>query len=196
MQVLVKLYEKTLIWAKHRHAPRYLAAVCFVEASVFPIPPYFMLAPMALSKPDKAANYAIIATIFSVAGGILGYFLGALVFYPIVLPIIEYFGYEHYYNAITARFQENGFLAVLLSGFMPMPFKVVAIAAGFMQVPLALFVLASIFGRGAKFFAVAMLIRLGGDKMEQQIKQIISKVGIIFVILAALILGLKLFKVF
>jgi membrane protein YqaA with SNARE-associated domain len=192
MQALVKLYDKTLQWAQHRHAPRYLAAVSFVEASIFPIPPYFMLAPMALSRPDRAVWYATIATIASVLGGVVGYLLGYLVFHPIVLPLIEYFGYEQAFDVITARFQENGFMAVLLAGFLPVPFKVIAIASGFMHVPLLLFLSGSILGRGVKFFAVALLIKFGGANIENNIRNILSKMGLVFVTLAVAVLGYKL----
>lgn len=195
MQLLVKLYDKTLQWAQHKNAPRYLAAVSFVEASVFPIPPYFMLAPMALSKPDKAYSYATVATVASVMGGVLGYLLGYLVFNPIILPVIQYLGYERAYEAITTLFQERGFIAVLIAGFLPMPFKVVAIASGFMQVSLPLFIVAAAIGRGMKFFAIATLMKFGGAKMEDKLRQIISKMGVVFVILTLAVLALKIFKV-
>jgi membrane protein YqaA with SNARE-associated domain len=191
MQFLVKLYDKTLQWAQHKHAARYLVAVCFVEASVFPIPPYFMLAPMALSRPERAVWYAAIATMGSVLGGLVGYALGYYVFQPLVLPVVEYFGYEHAYAAITARFQDHGFLAVLLAGFLPMPFKVVAIAAGFMHVSIPLFMLAAVFGRGTKFFAVSLVMKFGGVRMEGYIRDVIAKVGIVFVILAGTVIGYK-----
>jgi len=195
MQWLVNLYDKTLVWSQHKYAPRYLAAVSFVESSVFPIPPYFMLAPMALAKPDKALRYAFIATTASVLGGLVGYLLGYLVFTPVVLPIIELMGYTESYALVTQRFQEQGFIAILLAGFMPIPFKLVAIGAGVMHVPLGEFFLASIFGRGIKFYLVSVLIKLGGAKMEQRFRQIIAKLGVVLLGLAVLLVSLKLFKV-
>jgi membrane protein YqaA with SNARE-associated domain len=194
MQLLVRLYDRTLVWSQHKYAPGYLAAVSFIEASVFPIPPYFMLAPMALAKPSRAFQYALIATVASVFGGLLGYLLGYLVF-PLVLPIIEYFGYSAAYTAITAHFQEQGFWAILVAGFMPIPFKLIAIGAGFMRVPIWSFFLASILGRGVKFFAVSLLIRMGGAKMEQHVRNLIAKLGFIMLALVGVVVALKYSKV-
>ena len=195
MQWLVKLYDRTLIWSQHKNAPRYLAAVSFVEASVFPIPPYFMLAPMALSKPDKALQYAFIATTASVLGGVLGYLLGYLVFNPVVLPVLEYLGHVQNYELITQQLQAKGFWAVLIAGFTPIPYKLVAIGAGVMRIPIQEFLFASIFGRGLKFFLVAVVIRAGGLQMEQRVRQMIPKFGLIFISLVFFVLALKIFKV-
>lgn len=196
MRWLVKLYDKSLLWSQHVHAPRYLAAVSFVEASVFPIPPYFMLAPMAIAKPSKAYHYALIATLASVLGGVLGYMLGYWVFKPVALPIIDFMGYNATYQKVLELFQDKGFVAILIAGFTPLPFKLVAIGAGFVEVPLAAFFVASVFGRGLKFFAVALLVRVGGDKMAQRVRILIEKMGLIFLCIAAVIVGLKFLKVF
>ena len=179
MRWMVKLYDRSLQWAQHKHAPRYLAAVSFVEASVFPIPPYFMLAPMVLARPNKAYYFALLATIASVFGGILGYSLGALIFKPVVLPLIEYFGYDLVYQNIIHMFQEHGLLALLLLGLTPLPFKLIAIGAGFLSISLPLFVMVSIFSRGLKFFVVAILIKAGGANMKQYLRLIIGKLGIV-----------------
>lgn len=189
MRWMVKLYDKSLLWSQHTHAPRYLAAVSFVEASVFPIPPYFMLAPMAIARPNKAYHYALIATLASVFGGLLGYLLGYSVFKAIALPVIELFGYSATYERVLQLFQDRGFIAVLIAGFTPLPFKLVAIGAGFVEIPIASFFVASIFGRGIKFFAVALIIKAGGVKMEQHIRMIIQKFGLICLTLAALAVG-------
>jgi len=195
MQWLVKLYDQTLIWSQHRHAPRYLAAVSFVEASIFPIPPYFMLAPMAIARPNRALRFALIATVASVLGGLVGYLLGYYVFNPLVLPIIKFFGYGESYLLVTQRLQESGFLAILIAGFMPVPFKIIAIGAGVMQVPVMEFLLASVFGRGLKFYLVAVLIKLGGTQMEYHIRRAIEKSGLILMAAVVLVLVLKIFQV-
>jgi membrane protein YqaA with SNARE-associated domain len=199
MQWLVKIYDKTLVWSQHQHAPRYLAAVSFVESSVFPIPPYFMLAPMALAKPNKALQYALIATVASVLGGLLGYLLGYYVFVPVVLPVINFFGLMDSYVLVAQRFHDQSFwavfFAILVAGVMPIPYKIIAIGAGVMQVAVIPFVLASIIGRGLKFYLVSVLIKFGGVKMEQQIRQLIEKLGLILVCIALAVLGLKIFKV-
>ncbi len=191
MRWLVKLYDQTLIWSQHRHAPRYLAAVSFVEASVFPIPPYFMQAPMTLTKPHKAFVYALIATVASVSGGLLGYVLGWLVFKPVVVPVINALGYTDAYQDVIQLMQSLGFSAVMLAGFMPIPYKLVAIASGFVQINLVAFFLASCIGRGVKFFALALLIRIGGVKMEQHIRSLLEKFGLVCLFLVSLIIGLR-----
>lgn len=197
MRWLVSLYDKSLIWSQHAHAPRYLAAVSFVEASVFPIPPYFMLAPMALARPNKAYIYALIATVSSVLGGLVGYLLGYLLFNSVALPIIEFMGYATAYQKALALFETRGFWAVLIAGFTPLPFKLVAIGAGFAEIPIMSFFIATIFGRGVKFFAIAVLIKSGGVKMEQLMRALIAKLGLILLfIAAAIIISLKILKVF
>jgi membrane protein YqaA with SNARE-associated domain len=196
MKWMVKLYDKTLLWSQHQYAPHYLAAVSFVEASVFPIPPYFMLAPMALARPSKAIKYAMIATLASVFGGLLGYLLGYLVFQPLILPLLESFGYTAKYQHVSELLQAHGFVAVLIAGFMPIPYKLIAIAAGFTKLPLLGFFLASLVGRGVKFFAVALLIKAGGDRMEQHVRLMLEKLGLILCLgLVAVVFGLKFFKV-
>lgn len=179
MKWMVNLFDRALIWSQHRHAAWYLAAVSFVEASVFPIPPYFMLAPMALAKPNKALNYATIATIASVAGGLMGYLLGYLLFKPLVLPLIAYFVHIATYENVIRIFQENGFLALFILGLSPIPFKFIAIGAGFLALPLHIFLIVSLISRGLKFFAVSVVIKLGGKNMQQYLRLMLEKFGLL-----------------
>lgn len=195
MKLLVKLYDKTLNLAQHVHAPRYLAAISFIESSVFPISPVFMLAPMALAHPKKAINYATIATIGSVLGGFLGYFLGYMVFKPIVEPVFNYFGYMQSYNNVVSMFQEHGFWSVLIAGFTPIPYKVIAISSGFVQVPLFAFFVASLIGRSIKFFAIAIIMKFGGAKIESHLRLAVEKAGFALLALVLGLCGLKFFKV-
>lgn len=196
MKWLVKIYDRALIWSQHRHAARYLAVVSFVDASVFPISPYFMLAPMSLAKPNKAMQYAFIATMSSVIGGILGYLLGYLVFNPLILPIINFMGYTEQFGLIAQRFQENEFWTTLAAGFMPIPYKLVAISAGLMHASMLTFLFASILSRGLKFFLLSWMIKVGGPKMEHLIRSSIEKFGLMLVaLLLSVVLALKFFGV-
>lgn len=179
MRWMVNLYDKILLWSRHEHAPRYLAAVSFIEASVFPIPPYVMLAPMALAKPNKAVNYALIATIASVCGGLVGYLLGYLIFKPIVFPIIEHFGYVHTYENVINMFDMYGVIALLILGVTPVPYKFVAIGCGFLAIPLHLFIFTSLISRGFKFLALSLLIKLGGKDMQHHMRNMLEKFGIL-----------------
>ncbi len=195
MQLLVKLYDKTLQWSKHQHAPYYLGAVSFVDASVFPVSPMFMMLPMGIAKPQNAYQYALISTLGSVFGGILGYLLGYLVFKPVVLPLLETFHWMPIYDKVIVMLQGNGFWAVTLAGLTPLPFKFVAIGSGFMQVPFLSFLLASILGRTVKFYVLATLIRISGARIEQSIRLVLNKAGVFVLCLGALLFGCKAFGV-
>lgn len=185
MRSLVKLYDKALEWSAHPRAPQYLAAVSFVEASIFPIPPYVMLAPMALAKPQNALRYALIATICSVLGGVLGYILGMVLFEPLIMPLLENLNYVAKYQHVADTLQVKGFWAVLIAGFTPLPFKFMAIASGVMRIPLPAFICGALFGRAAKFYGMAAVIKFGGSKMEEKIRLLIEKLGIVLILAAA-----------
>jgi membrane protein YqaA with SNARE-associated domain len=165
MKIFAHLYEKLMKWSRHPHAVWYLGAVSFAESSFFPIPPDFMLAPMALSQPTRAWRFALITTITSILGAILGYSLGYL-FFTLIHPLIIHLGYEPAYQKAVLWFNHWGFLAVFLVNFTPFPYKIFTIAAGALAMPILPFVFASFCGRGIRFFTVATLMRLGGKKLE------------------------------
>ena len=180
------LYEKALIWAKHRHATKYLCALSFSESSFFPIPPDVMLAPMALAQPEKAFRFALLTTLFSVLGGMLGYGIGYFLFDNIA-PWLQETKYWEKYLTAESWFKEWGFWAVFVAGFSPIPYKVFTIAAGALQMSFLPFVLASLVGRGARFFLVAMLIAAGGEKLESKLRQYMDIIG--WVIVALVVIG-------
>lgn len=192
MQFMLRMYEKILHYSRHEHAPRYLAAISFIEASVFPIPPYVMLAPMAVARPNKALNFATIATIASVLGGVLGYYLGLLLFKPLVLPLIEYFGYIDIYNEVLKTFNNYGLYALLLLGVTPIPYKFVAISSGFLSISLPLFIGTSLLSRGLKFFAVALCIKLLGPNIEDGLRKLLEKFGYVFMGLIGILVVISL----
>ncbi len=180
------LYEKALIWAKHRHATKYLCALSFSESSFFPIPPDVMLAPMALAQPEKAFRFALLTTLFSVLGGMLGYGIGYFLFDNIA-PWLQETKYWEKYLTAESWFKDWGFWAVFVAGFSPIPYKVFTIAAGALQMSFLPFVLASLVGRGARFFLVAMLIAAGGEKLESKLRQYMDIIG--WVIVALVVIG-------
>ena len=171
------LYRKLIHWSSHAHAPYYLVGVSFVESSFFPIPPDVMLIPMVLGKPLKAWEYALIATISSVLGGLFGYMIGYFAFETIGQLLIDKFGYQAGYNQVVAWFGAYGWLAVLLAGFTPIPYKLFTITAGAVGMPLPGFVVASIFGRAGRFFLVALLIKSIGKRLEEKLIKYIDRIG-------------------
>lgn len=179
------LYEKALIWAKHRHATKYLCALSFSESSFFPIPPDVMLAPMALAQPSKAFRFALLTTLFSVLGGMLGYGIGYFMFDNIA-PWLQETKYWEKYLTAENWFKDWGFWAVFVAGFSPIPYKVFTIAAGALQMFFIPFIFASLVGRGARFFLVAMLIAAGGEKLESKLRQYMDIIGWVIVVLVVI----------
>ena len=158
MRLFSPLYNVVMQWARHRHAPRYLAGLSFAESSFFPIPPDVMLAPMALANPSKAWSYALLTTAASVLGGLLGYLIGVFAF-DMIEPWLRSAGYWQQYVETRQWFVDWGFWAIFLAGFSPIPYKVFTITAGVLSMALVPFVLASLVGRGARFFLVSALIQ-------------------------------------
>ncbi|HEY5624257.1 MAG TPA: YqaA family protein [Gammaproteobacteria bacterium] len=192
MKIFSSLYDRVLTWSAHPHAERYLAGLSFAESSFFPIPPDVMLAPMTLAAPRRGWRFAFVTTIASVAGGLAGYAIGWFAL-DAIEPLLRSLGYWDGYVRSTAWFTTWGFVAVLAAGFSPIPYKVFTIAAGALHMLLPAFIVASIIGRGGRFFLVAGLIRWGGEAMEAKLRQHVDVLGWIVVVLCvALVLYLRL----
>lgn len=171
-----RLYDRVLVWSRHRHARRYLFALSFSEATFFPIPPDVMLAPMVLADRASAWRLAMLTTLASVVGGLFGYLIGLLAI-EVVLPLIESAGYLQAYTSAVEAFENYGIWFVILAGFTPIPFKIITIAAGALGMPLAGFVLGSLIGRGARFYLVAGLIWSGGDRAAEYLRRWVDLIG-------------------
>ncbi|MCQ8105309.1 DedA family protein [Methylomonas sp. SURF-2] len=171
-----KLYDRVILWSKHRHAVKLLFALSFAESSFFPVPPDVMLAPMALARPKQALRFALWTTLASVLGGVFGYAIGFFLFDGIE-PWLKTSHYWEAYRTATAWFGEWGFWAVLVAGFSPIPYKVFTIAAGALNMVFVPFVLASVLGRGGRFFLVAMLIAAGGERLETRLREYMDRLG-------------------
>ena len=182
MRLFAPLYDRVMRWSRHRHAPRYLAGLSFAESSFFPIPPDVMLAPMALAAPARAWKFALLTTIASVIGGLFGYLIGVFAF-ELVEPLLQNAGYYDRYLQAREWFAEWGFWAIFLAGFSPIPYKIFTITAGVISMALMPFVMASLIGRGARFFLVAALMAWGGERVEQGLKQYVERIGWITVLL-------------
>ena len=194
------LYKKCLDLAGHKSSKYYLAIVSFVESSFFPIPPDVMIVPMVISKKNDFLKIFFIATIFSVMGGILGYFIGAF-FFEFGSNIMNFYGYEDKLSDIKENLiNSDGFYAWLgilfLAGFTPLPYKVFTIASGLIGFNLLIFIFISLISRGLRFFIVSYLSYKFGDLFNRFMDKHGSKwftvVGMLIVIIGILIyLNLK-----
>lgn len=184
MKIFSALYDKALVWSRHRRAPVLLCGVSFSESVIFPIPVDVMLAPMVLAQPSKAFQLAWLTTIFSVLGGMAGYLLGWLAYEPLVVPALAALNYDQYLYEAQAWFEQWGVWVIFLAGFSPIPYKVFTVTAGVMLVAFWPFVLASLVGRGMRFFLVAWLVKIGGPFMENYMRRHMDTVGWAMVVLA------------
>lgn len=174
--MFASLYTRVMSWSRHRHAPRYLGGLSFAESSFFPIPPDVMLAPMALAQPHLAWRYATITTLASVLGGILGYIIGAF-FFGAIEPLLHDYGYWERFVTAREWFVQYGVWIIFIAGFSPIPYKVFTISAGVVSMSFLPFIIASMIGRGARFFLVAGLMVWGGEKMEQALRKYVDIIG-------------------
>ncbi len=188
MRVFEPLYDRVMGWSRHRHAPRYLAALSFAESSFFPIPPDVMLAPMAAARPREGLRLAALTTLFSVLGGVLGYLIGMLAF-ELVAPWIIDTGHGETLDLAQEWFAVWGVWVVLIAGFSPIPYKLFTITAGALAMPFLPFVVASLVGRGARFFAVGLLMAWLGPQADRHLRPYMERLGWLSVILLLAIMG-------
>jgi membrane protein YqaA with SNARE-associated domain len=166
-----RLYDRTMSLASHRHAMRVLAVISFAESSFFPIPPDIMLLPMSLAQPKKAWWFATVCTIASVAGGVLGYAIGALLYDSVGHWLITVYGLSDKVETFRASYAEWGAVIILLKGLTPIPYKLVTITSGFAGYNIWLFILCSIVARGGRFFVVAILLNRYGDLIRSELEK-------------------------
>jgi membrane protein YqaA with SNARE-associated domain len=188
MVIFGPLYERVMRWSGHRHAEWYLAAMSFAESSFFPIPVDVMLAPMCLAKPQHSWRFAVNATVFSVLGGMAGYGIGYLTFEAIEPWLLE----SHYwggYEMARQWFDDYGVWAIFIAGFSPIPYKVFTIAAGVAALTVPGFFVASLIGRGARFFLVAAFVKYTGVRFESTLEKHIERIGWAVVALAVIVIG-------
>ena len=181
--MLRALYDRTLRASAHPHAERWLAAVAFIESSVFPVPPDVMLIPMVLADRTKAWRIALICTVASVFGGLLGYAIGSVFFDLIGQPILDFYGADEKFLAFQLKFTEWGAWAVFFAGVTPFPYKVITIASGFVHLDLMIFMVASVLARGFRFFLVAGLLWYFGEPIRTFIEGHLGKLTILFFVL-------------
>ena len=190
--MIKNLYNKTMALAGHPQAIFLLGAVSFIEASFFPIPPDVMLIPMVLMNPSRAWLFALVATAFSVLGGIFGYIIGTFSYEHIAEPLLYSLGKEAQMVDFSNKYNEIGFWAVITAGISPIPYKVVTIMSGATNLNFAVFLGASMASRGLRFFVVAGLLHFYGHEIRDFIERYLNWVFMLFVIL--LVVGFIGFK--
>ena len=171
------IYQGVMRFSRRREAPYYLSLLSFVESFILPFPPPdIMLAPMSLARPSRAMRFAALTLLFSVLGGLVGYMIGAFLF-DFAEPYIIDWGYQARFEKVITWFEHWGFWAVLVAGFSPVPYKIFTIAAGALNLALIPFVLASILGRGARFFLLAWCLSRYGPAIEPRLVRYIEYIG-------------------
>ena len=185
------LYKKCLELAAHKSSNFYLGLVSFIESSFFPIPPDAMIIPMVIAKKKEYLRIFLIASIFSVLGGIFGYLIGYL-FFDLAMYVIEFYGYQDKVeNLKLSMSQSSGFLAWLsilfLAGFTPLPYKAFTISSGLIAFNLPIFIIVSLISRSLRFFIVAFLSYKFGELFTEYMEKHGSKwftiIGIIIVVI-------------
>ena len=191
--MIKKLYDKCVDWASHKYANPLLSFVAFIESSFFPAPPDVMIVPMVAARREKFLIIALNATIFSVFGGLLGYFIGYVFFNEVGYKIFEFYGYENV-NILKEKFSTQGGLVswfgiLFTAGFTPLPFKIFTITSGFIHFNISFFIFACAVARGLRFFLVAYLTYKFGSRfgpfLEKKGGQWSAIITVIIIVIAA-----------
>ena len=192
--MLSRLYTWTVRWAHTKCASWALAVIAFAESSFFPIPPDPVLMLLTLFRPSRWWWYALLTTASSVLGAVAAYFIGFWFFESVGKTIIEAYHLTDTMRAVGEQYRENAFLAILGAALTPIPYKVFTIAGGFFQISFGSLIVASILGRGARFFAVSFLMYMFGSRMEEFIKKHFNALSILF--FALIVAGFVIVKYF
>lgn len=190
------LYDWTLSLAARKTAEAWLAVIAFVESSFFLVPADVLFLPMALSRPERAYRYALVATLASTLGGIAGYMLGAFAYEAVAKPVLEFYGkFDEFERLRACAGRETTMLLLVTSGLSHLPpIKVVTILSGVVQVGLTFFILSCLIARGARFFALAWALRRYGVPIKAFIEKRLGLIaGIAAVALIAVYFALRMF---
>ena len=183
MKLLRSLYNWTLKKVEHKYSSWILSIISFAESSFFPIPPDILLIPMIIAKRVKAWMYAFICTFSSVLGGVAGYAIGYFFYSSIGVLIIDAYHLSSSFNAFESYYNEYGILIVLGAGFTPFPFKFITIASGVFNLNIFLFIITAIIARGLRFYLLAGLLFVFGEKIKVVIDKYFNLLAILFFIL-------------
>ncbi|MEM6820479.1 MAG: YqaA family protein [Verrucomicrobiota bacterium] len=190
-----RLYQWTLRWAEKRNAQWALGGLSFIESSFFPIPPDPLLMALCFSQPKKWFRFALICTLTSVLGGVLGYYIGFAFWETIGKPIVDFYHGQEIFDKVQHWYDEYGFLGILLAAITPIPYKVFTIASGVFQFSLPMLIAASLVGRGFRFFLVAGIIRFFGPRIRPYLEKYLEVATVVMAVIGILgFLALKWLK--
>jgi membrane protein YqaA with SNARE-associated domain len=181
-----KLYDWVLSWADTRYGVPALGAVAFMESSFFPIPPDPLLMALSLGRPERSFRYAVICSVMSVLGGIVGYLIGWGIWELVSDYFFTYLFSQETFLYVSGKYEQNAFLAILGAAFTPIPYKVFTISAGVFKISLLVLIAASAIGRSARFFIEAGLIFFYGIKIKSFIDKYFNLLATLFFILLVL----------
>ena len=182
-----KLYEWTIKWSKSKYANLSLFLLAFSESSFFPVPPDVLLIAMTVVNRARWWIFAFITTVGSVLGGILGYYIGIALFETVGKAIINFYHLQDLFEIVGNKYSENSFLAVFTAALTPIPYKVFTIAGGVFRIPIQDLIIASVLGRGGRFFIVAAALRIFGEKISKVIEKYFDILSLVF--MALIIIG-------
>ncbi|MDR1942402.1 MAG: DedA family protein [Endomicrobium sp.] len=188
------LYDWTVSWAHKKSSNYALFAVAFMESSFFPIPPDVLLIPLVAADPLKWWKKALICTLGSVCGAFLGYAIGYVFYETAGLAIVNFYDLNESVKILGQKYADHSFLTIFAGGFTPIPYKAMTITAGMFKISLPVLFIASLLGRGGRFFAVALALRLFGDKIQHTIEKYFNILSSVFLVL--LIAGFFVIKFF
>lgn len=166
-----RIYRWMIDLSERPHAAWALGLVAFCESSFFPLPPDLMLVPMSVARPNRAFFYAAVCTVASVAGGLLGYAIGAAFYKGFGERLIAFYGYGDRMAQLQDVYRHWGWAFILIKGLTPIPFKLVTILSGLMGYDLKLFVVLALITRGARFFILAGLLTHFGDAIRERLER-------------------------
>ena len=184
---LRRLYHWTMRWAEHPKAEPALGLFSMVEGIFFPIPVDPFLLAMSAGKPKRSLRFAAIASLGSVVGGTIGYYLGYLFWDQISDFVFTYFFAQEKFNAVAVKFQNDAFLAVFLASFTPIPYKVFAVAGGVFQINVGIFILASIIGRSLRFFVIGLMFYFWGASIRDFIERHFDRLTIALAVICLIV---------
>lgn len=182
-RVFYRMYKWTIHWSRTRHSKYALFLISFAESSFFPIPPDVLMIPMVVAERPKWWRLALITTIGSISGAVLGYYIGYGLYESIGKPIVDFYHLQQQMSVVGAKYGQNAFLTVFTAAFTPIPFKVFTIAGGVFKISILELIVGAAIGRSLRFFIIAYMLKLFGNRIEDTIEKNFNILSILFFIL-------------